>query len=66
MATFRCENLTPYTNLTNHEVHSVIQFLNMKNVHLAEIHRQFTEVYEEDVMKMGMCVSTTCTLICRH
>jgi hypothetical protein len=35
------------------EVLSVIRFLNPRNVHLAEIHRQIVEVYGEGVMNEG-------------
>ncbi|XP_023228114.1 putative uncharacterized protein FLJ37770 [Centruroides sculpturatus] len=36
------------------EVHSVIRFLNAKNVKPVEIHRQLVEIYGENVMSDGM------------
>ncbi|XP_023213404.1 putative uncharacterized protein FLJ37770 [Centruroides sculpturatus] len=39
---------------TDCEVHSVIQFLNAKNVKPVEIHRQLVESYGENVMSDGM------------
>ncbi|XP_023209806.1 midasin-like [Centruroides sculpturatus] len=39
---------------TDCEVHSVIWFLNAKNVKSVEIHRQLVEIYDENVMSDGM------------
>jgi hypothetical protein len=41
------------TNPADCEVRSVIRFLNAKNTHPAEIHRQLVEVYGEGVMNEG-------------
>ncbi|GBN49733.1 hypothetical protein AVEN_263793-1 [Araneus ventricosus] len=38
----------------DYEVRSVIRFLNAKKVKPAEIHRQFVEIYGENVMTDGM------------
>jgi hypothetical protein len=39
------------------EGHSMIKFLNAKNVHPGKIHHQLVEVYGEGVMNEGMRVS---------
>jgi histone-lysine N-methyltransferase SETMAR len=41
------------TNPADCEVRSVIRFLNVKNIHPAEIHRQLVRMYGEGVMNEG-------------
>jgi hypothetical protein len=41
------------TNPADCEARSVISFLNTKHIHLAEIHHQLVEVYEEGVVNEG-------------
>ncbi|XP_023214449.1 putative uncharacterized protein FLJ37770 [Centruroides sculpturatus] len=41
-------------DLADCEVHSVIRFLNAKNVMPVEIHHQLVEIYGENVMSDGM------------
>jgi hypothetical protein len=40
--------------LAAYEMWSVIRFLNAKNMKLAEIHRQFCDIYGEDAMSSSM------------
>jgi hypothetical protein len=44
------------------EVHSVIRFLNAKNICPAKIHHQFVEVYGEGVMNEGIVCKWCCLL----
>jgi hypothetical protein len=41
------------TNPAECDVHSVIRFLNVKNIRPTEVHRQFVEVYVEGVINEG-------------
>ncbi|GBN25943.1 hypothetical protein AVEN_273344-1 [Araneus ventricosus] len=44
----------PIENPADYEISPVIHFLNAKDVKAAEINRQISEVYEENIMSEGM------------